>query len=544
MYVNRLIEFSETHNDKLPPLGFKNKKIDWIIDIEEDRLTFSPIKKVEHIVPEAARSSNTKPFLIVDKPDYVFGFYDDDKHEDRSRERHESYKKLLDEYIEATCDVDVKLLRKHLEAPIEKPEGMRLGHFIMFRIRDEDLLHEVESVKSFWGEYVRPEESDKTTVLPCMFCHIPSPVIDRHTIDFLIGPDRTKMISANKNAYESHGLKNSHSAPTCYVCEQKYGKALEYLLQRNKNKKKPGGPHMFRIGEITYVYWLRDKNQLDNVLSVFASPTEEQTEDDMRELLRQAFRGKSINRETNNFCLLTLSANKGRLVVRDYVEDTIGNIKKRIEIFFQAQRVGNNRYYGIYTLAATMYIEPRNQMQKYALEEWMGWFLYGRPLSGRVLIPILKRIQAMGVMYPQYASAIKSWLVSQKEGVEWTVNIDKENERTAYITGRVFAVLEKIQQDSIASDNTIASKFFGSASTTPRSVMGLLVRNAQNHLAKLSNAKDTKGLAIYLNKRLGKVMAMLRNFPATLTLEEQGEFALGYYHERQDLFTSKEKKGE
>lgn len=542
MYVNRLIEFAEIHDDKLSPLGFKDKKIDWIVDIEEDRFTFSPIEK-EYSVPEAARSSNTKPFLIVDKPDYVFGMYEKETEKKRSGERHEAYKALLDEYVKNTNDRDVKLLRKLLDnKPFEKRSDMKMGDFIIFRIRHEDYLHESNSVKAFWKRYIQPQKDKKTTILPCMFCHNDNPVMERHTINFLIGPDRTKMISANENAYESHGLKNSLSAPTCYECEQKYGKALEYLLQRNKNK--PGGPHMFRVGDVTYIYWVRGKEQIGNVMSVFTSPTEEQTSEDMKDLLNQSFRGIAIDRDVNNFCLLALSSNKGRLVVREYVEDSIGNIKERIQSFFNAQSVGNKRYYGIYTLAATMYTEPRNQMQKYPLEEWMGWFLYGRRLSGRILIPILKRVQGEGKMYPQHAAAIKSWLVSQNKGVEWTVSQDEENRSEAYVTGRIFAILEKIQRQAINSDNTIATKFFGSASTTPRAVMGLLIRNAQHHLAKIRNNDRTKGIAVNLDRDLGQALEIINEFPSTLGLAEQGEFALGYYHERQKSFTAKKEKGE
>lgn len=543
MYVDRLIEFAEKHHDKLPPIGFTEKKIDWIVDIDdENEFTFSPIKnQVQHAVPEASRSSNIKPFLIVDKSDYVFGMFEDKSQKKRSEERHEAYKHLLKKYVEETGDSDVKRLLQLLNKPVSLPKGIRLNHFIMFRIRNEDLLHESKKVKSYWENHIKPKESKNSFVVPCMFCQKTNPVMKRHTINFLIGPDRTKMISANQNAYESHGLKNSYSAPTCYVCEQKYGKALEFLLQRYKGKEKPGGPHMFQIGDITYVYWLRGKKQVDNLLSVFASPTEKQTSEDIKDLLNQVFRGLPIKRDTNDFCLLALSANKGRLVVRDYVEDSIGNVKERLEIFFEAQNVGNKRFYGIYTLASTMYKEPRNQMQKYSLEEWIGWFLYGRRLSGRILLPILKRIQAEGTMYPQYGSAIKSWLVSQNEGVKWTVRVDENSNRPAYVTGRIFAILERIQYMATETDNTIASKFFGSASTTPRSIMGMLIRNAQHHLNKLKNTN--KGSAINLEKRLGQALQLINKFPTTLSLEQQGEFSLGYYHERQSFFTSK-KKGE
>src|SRR5699024_9725448 len=86
--------------------------------------------------------------------------------------------------------------------------------------------------------------------------------IERHSIDFYVSGERTKMISANKNAYESQGNKHSTVAPTCYMCEQKYGQTLEYLLQNKPNTSY--GNHMFKVGDVTYVYWFR-KNKKSKI---------------------------------------------------------------------------------------------------------------------------------------------------------------------------------------------------------------------------------------------------------------------------------------
>lgn len=526
MYINRLIEFAEANEDKFPPIGYKQKKINWYVYLNEKDADFIPVD-IELTVPDAPRSSDTKPILIVDKPEYVFGMYEKDQDKKRSEERHRAYKDLLDQCIAETNDESVKRLRKFLDQPVTLPDGMKINDFIVFCINDEEFLHDAPNVKRFWSEFVQPKKDKKSTVSLCMFCHEEKLVMDRHTINFLIGNERTKLISANKNAYDSHGLKNSLSAPTCYVCEQKYGKALSYMLQRYNDRS--GGPHTFRVGDITYVYWIRKGKDKQIDLNPFMSPRDDQSEQDMKDLLMQTFKGVEKERELKNFCLLALTSNKARLVIRDYVEDSLGNIEKRIKAFFDAQNIGGKRYYGVYALAATMYSEPKNQMQKYALKEWVDWFLYGRRLSGRILLPILKRIQAEGVMYPQHAAAIQSWLVSQREG---GMNKMELEEREGYKIGKIFAILEKIQREAIPTENTIASKFFGSASTTPNAVMGLLIRNAQHHLSKIRNAGPHKKMtANRLEKDLAYAISEINEFPKMLNLSGQGEFAIGYYHE-------------
>lgn len=553
MYVNRLIEFAETHPDELIPIGFKKKKMQWVADVEDGVITLSNAGNKEIQVPDIARSSGIKSILLVDKADYVFAVSDTKSNEQRSKNRHEAYLTLLDAYLEENNDADVKKLRECLrdkDAVNEavKEKDVKMNDLIYFQIRDEDYLHDTPEVHKFWGKYIQPESGSSEENITCMYCGEIGPIMNRHTINFLIGPDRTKLISANANAYESHGLKNSYSAPTCYACEQKYGKALEYLLTPYKGKN-PGGPHMFRLGDLTFVHWLRSMEQLPEGLNNVMMSDKDQGTQHMADLIEQVFKGKEMERELKNFCILTLSANKGRLVVRDYAEDSAAHLKERIKQFFKAQDIGANRYYGIYTLAATMYVDASKQMQKYALKEWMEWFLHGKSLSERILIPLLKQIEVSGAMHAHQAAAVKSWLVSQneREGIErrrWTVTTDVKNQEPAYVIGRLFAVLEKIQQEAINSKNTIATKYFSSASTTPKSVIGLLIRNAQHHLAKISSDDKKRGLAISYDQRLAEIYGQLKKYPDMLNAEGQAEFAMGYYHEKQDLYTSKKDQEE
>src|SRR5699024_10511943 len=162
----------------------------------------------------------------------------------------------LKEYVIETDDSDVKLLIQHLESNLKIKADFRIDDFVVFRVNDEDFLHEKQSVINFWGNYVS-KNAEVDSPFICMFCNENKPILKRHSINFTIGRDRTKMISANENAYESYGLKNSEFAPTCFECEQKYGKSLEYLLARHKDRKLVGGPHMYSVGGVTYVYWIR-----------------------------------------------------------------------------------------------------------------------------------------------------------------------------------------------------------------------------------------------------------------------------------------------
>jgi CRISPR-associated protein Csd1 len=115
-----------------------------------------------------------------------------------------------------------------------------------------------------------------------------------------------------------------------------------------------------------------------------------------------------------------------------------------------------------------------------------------------------------------------------------------EHERTdpGYVAGRLFAILEKIQTDSAGGDlsETIKDRYFASASGTPARVFPGLIRVGRHHLTKMDPRLKT-----YFEKRIGEVVAKLQLFPSHLNLEDQGLFAIGYFHQREYLFTPKKK---
>ena len=116
--------------------------------------------------------------------------------------------------------------------------------------------------------------------------------------------------------------------------------------------------------------------------------------------------------------------------------------------------------------------------------------------------------------------------------------LDPNNISPAYRLGRLFAALERIQEVSAGGpgklNSTIRDRYYGAASSTPVAVFTTLLRLKNAHLKKLS-----VGQAAWFEKLLGEILGTVSDFPKHLPLPDQGRFALGYYHQRQDFFTKK-----
>jgi CRISPR-associated protein Csd1 len=538
MYMRRLVEFAEQHANDLPPVGYARRSYQWFVVItHDDRFEFIQADRGEQrVIPNRSRASGVSPILLTDKAEYVFKLPKNPANAKRAAECHLAYMKLLKECCEATRNELVQKIVQILERQDwQIPDGMKSTDVILFRTEAGDFPHEDNKVKKFWEDFLIKNSSKEENDSVCFICGRSAPAVKRHTIEFSVGKERTKLISANESAYLSYGLENSEIAPTCFECEQKYGQALSYLLRKYANKKQHGGPHMMEIGNVTYVYWARQNDPETTSMFTFLSDPDPVA---VRRILSSPFKRAENHGSLDRICILALSANKARMVVRDYAEPPVWKVKNQIRQFFDAQQiVGAPKPASIYLLAACMYRDGRKEMQKEDVQDWMNWAIYGKRLSGRIIAKMVKRIQARGGMAWIHAAAIKSWLISQKKE-EWTVDLDQARVTPAYLCGRLFAVLEAVQYEAVKGNETIASRFYAAASSTPRTIFGLLMRNSKWHLSKIS--KENKGYEVRYQQRIQLITGQLKEFPAVLDLQGQAEFALGYYHERQDIYKKKE----
>ena len=179
--------------------------------------------------------------------------------------------------------------------------------------------------------------------------------------------------------------------------------------------------------------------------------------------------------------------------------------------------------------------------------EVMRAILMNAPYPASLCAQVEVRIRAEQDINRGKAAILKAYLdknvVRDQDGHPMkevlTVKLNEETSYAPYVLGRLFAVLESLQQSANPGINaTIRDRYFNSACATPAQVFPTLIKLAQNHLNKLDD-----GLSIYYDKRMSDLCGRLtESLPKHLTLEEQGVFQLGYYHQRQALFTKKEEK--
>ena len=115
------------------------------------------------------------------------------------------------------------------------------------------------------------------------------------------------------------------------------------------------------------------------------------------------------------------------------------------------------------------------------------------------------------------------------------MSLDIERIDPGYRLGRLFALLEKVQHDATNAKAGIRERYFGAASATPRSVFPQLIRTGQHHLSKAEYGG-------HVDRQIQSVMEGLNTFPTHLSLEEQGLFTIGYYHQKNALYRKKEEE--
>lgn len=335
-------------------------------------------------------------------------------------------------------------------------------------------------------------------------------------------------------AFASFGKEQGENSPIGKRASLAYTTALNTLLGKDSRQK-------MQVGDATTVFWSEKPTELeDEFLDLFGEPEKDNPDKGVaavESLLASVRTGSFAHEdETTRFYVLGLAPNAARISVRFWHNGTVAEMERRFADWFENLRIAHGprdkEHLSLWRLLVS--IAPLGKSENIPPNlagAVMRSILEGTPYPATLLSSAILRIKAEHeVTYPR-AKLIKAFLNHNlNKERKLTVSLDKENTNVGYRLGRLFAVLEKTQIAAINPEKTIREKFYASASTNPVTVFGNLMRLSGYHLSKLDS--DKKGLRIWLEKQIEEIMSGIGVFPSHLSLEEQGMFAIGYYHQR------------
>lgn len=353
------------------------------------------------------------------------------------------------------------------------------------------------------------------------------------------------IVSFNLDAFRSFDKEQGLNAPVGRRAEFAYTTALNQMLAKGSRQR-------LQVGDCSTVFWAGQKSPLEDVFAdVFGEPAKENPDQQnaaIRELYKAPESGvPPLDEDRTPFYVLGLAPNAARIAVRFWYPGTVGAAARHIKQHFVDCAIDHGPkqpdHLSLFRLlVATASLGKSENIPPNLAGDFMKSILTGTPYPYTLLSSALRRCRAeQEVTYPR-AALIKGCLIRLNNNTEKEIgmSLDTSNANSGYLLGRLFATLERVQESASPGINaTIRDRFYGAASSTPVAVFPHLMKLKVHHIAKLEN----KGQAVNLERLIGEIMdkvAADNAFPAHLNLQDQGRFAVGYYHQRQDFFTKKD----
>ncbi|MFO0651108.1 MAG: type I-C CRISPR-associated protein Cas8c/Csd1 [Polyangiales bacterium] len=359
---------------------------------------------------------------------------------------------------------------------------------------------------------------------------------------------RSRLVSFNATAFESYGLSEAQMAPVSRDGSESYAAALNWLLAEVPGRRFRAGVSL--ADDTVAVFWTGAESTVAEDLSAWFAPNE----DDALRLAESPWRGSPPSEAEVPFYALTLAGNSARVVVRDWYQTTAARIRENVRAWFDDLALvgAGERPLAIRALLGALEATPDAASNKNGASAALASRMFRAAVMGaafprELLGMALRRMRVAPKRddkldrYRVHARAalIKTALLRlnrerHERDLEVTVALNDDDNRNAYLLGRLFATLEKLQQMAVNPNATLRDRFYGAASSTPAVVFPRLLRLSMHHAARLDG-----GWPESIKARL---MARIDAFPRVLGLEEQGLFAIGYYHQQQDFFTKRVKE--
>ena len=552
------------------PEGFENKEIPFIIVIDkqgkfiqlEDTRELKNKKKVARtfLVPKGLGRSGSKSYevsnILWDHYGYVLA-YAGEKGQEQADKQHASFTAKVSELKQVLPDdAGVAAVAAFLASAAEKNKVMQAANWaecakvkgcnLSFRLVDEavDLVCQSKAVQAYVSQ-ANQAQSDNVPKGICLVTGKPAPITRLHNPVKGVNAKPAPFTSVNLSAFESYGKEQGFIFPVGEQTMFEYTTALNTLL---------AGESRFRIGDVMAICWSAKPTPLEEHLASLINGGGKDNPDAhidaVKSLYKSLYNGKYTEPDgKEKFYLLGLSPNSARIVVRFWHETTVATLSESIAAWYddlQMVRNTNGKYpdpefMPLMQLLRNLVFEGKDDnLPSDLIAQVTDAALNNRVLPVSLLLVALRRNKAERKITYGRASLLKAYINRAiragrlKNMKELTMSLDRNRQDIGYVLGRLFAVLEKTQAEANPGLNaTIADRYFGSASSTPIAVFGTLMRLLPHHLNKL----EFEGRAVQLQWEIRQILEHCQKFPNHLNLEQQGLFAIGYYHETQFLFT-------
>ena len=550
---------------RLPLFGLEQKAIPFILDIGadgqllqlRDTRELQGKKKIAQSfrVPMGVkRASGVAANLLWDTLEYVLGV-DTKGKPARVAEQHAAFRaRIASLPASVQADAGVQAVLRFLDGfdPAQLhghpawAELLETNPLLSFRLQDDiELVCQRPAVVQAALHALEGDDAPQAT---CLVTGELAPVERLHTAIKGVWGAQTSganIVSFNARAFESYGKtgRQGENAPVGRAAAFAYTTVLNHLLRS-------GSPQRIQVGDASTVFWAEKEDPFETLFGEVFADNPDQTEA-VRALLQAIDSGRLAGSEGDTrFHVLGLSPNAARISVRFYHCLPLRELGVRIAQHFRdLDMVRSPRdapYPSLFRLLTAVALQGKADNVPPSLGGAIVDAVLGgehTPYPHLWLNAAVGRCRAERQVGYLRAAAIKACLNRQirlhpRSEKEFLPMLDPGNTHPAYRLGRLFAVLESIQEASAGGPGklnaTIRDRYYGAASSTPVAVFTTLLRLKNAHLKKLP-----VGRAQWFEQLLAEVLAPVQEFPGHLALPDQGRFALGYYHQRQDFFSKK-----
>jgi CRISPR-associated protein Csd1 len=565
-------------DDPLAPQGLQEKEIPWVVVIDEGggfvNLEDTREARGKRLVAkrflvgaEQERSGTNawkRPNLLWDNAGFALGEPKSAVARDveTAEKQHRSF---VDQLVALTvrfpADVALSALKRFFERGGPQkvfehklwPELRKKPGNVSFRLaKSVDLISASTNVRAAAVKRTSDvSDEDEGTTTPdktgiCMLTGNRGVIARLHPRTPIPGSkSNAKIVSFQKGkGFDSYGKEQSFNAPVGRDAASAYTTALNHLLRSGSRQR-------MTVGDSTVVFWSEKASGrvVEDAFADWFDPPRDNPDANVTRVraLFEFRQGKELTEDDDQrFYVLGLAPNAARIAIRFWHAATIRHVGANIFRHFESLRIvrppGAPEYPSLYRLLSSIAAQgDAKNIPPSVAGDWMRAILAGAPYPVTLLQAAIRRSRAeMEVGYMR-ASLIKATLnrTTSNDEEKLNVSLDAQNTNVGYRLGRLFAAFEKIQEEANPGLNaTIRDRYYGSASASPVVAFPILNRLKNHHLAKLEN----RGRAVNFERLIGAIMDGLeanRPFPPSLTLADQGRFAVGYYHQRQNFFKTK-----